>query len=112
MSPKLTGTTVKTLDIYFNCTHPLDSTITMNIGSNSLDGENLVPLKKGFIEGNKIDVMMGASAPYIELVSIDPQEDDNYIYKPFSTHLKKGDNGEFGKNLYQYLVELRILEMG
>ena len=103
MSPILAGTTVKSIDINFNCTYLLTSEVEVYIDSNSIDGATWVPFETSFIEGKKIGVVIGASSPYIEFVSIDPHEDDNYIYKPFSTYLKVGDNGEFGKNLYQYL---------
>ena len=98
----------KSLNINFNCTYQLTSNINTRIGyidTESRDMEVYVPFMKTFINGNKYEVAIAASSPYIEFISINPQEDDNYIYKPFSTYLKVGDNGEFGKNLYQYLDE-------
>ena len=106
MSPWISDSKYSIISIRFDCTYPLESNITIDISSNSFEGQSHLAFMKGLKNGGKYEVFRGASSPYIEFVSIYSQEDDNYIYKPFSTNLKRGDNGEFGKNLYQYLIEL------
>lgn len=69
------------LQINYSALFPVSSNITINIETNGMFGTALLHMGIGVQSGKTSETDLNPSSSEITVISIDPQEDDTYIYE-------------------------------
>lgn len=82
MRPYINGSgAFSELVIISNSLFPVSSDIMISMVTNGMEGSALLMLRNGTQSKNHYSVDLGTSSSEITVTSIEPQEDDNYIYE-------------------------------